>query len=182
MLIRSIAWERAWLQVFLSEEGFEELRNWLSEVWSQVCLVRICIWMVLIEAVYLEKLCGVICPGSAWILYALMKENKLWEMLVICNFHTSAVCGRGSLRAQGGFTVFMNQKSRTICSVLKNVFFFPVPSLLPHLLQAFLSTGYCNMFWIFEHCWLGGIRGCLCFARCQIVFQCRLLCWELNAE
>lgn len=87
--------------------------------------------MVLIEAVYLEKLCGVIYPGSAWILYALMKENKEWEMPVFCKFHTLAVCGRGSLRAQGGFTVFMNQKSRTICSVLKNVVFFLFPPCSP---------------------------------------------------
>lgn len=55
-------------------------------------------------------------------------------------------CRRASLRAQSGFTVFMNDKSRTMCSVLKNVGFFSVSALLPDLLQAFLSTGYCYMF------------------------------------
>lgn len=33
-------------------------------------------------------------------------------------------CRRASLRAQSGFAVFMKDKSRTMCSVLKNVGFF----------------------------------------------------------
>lgn len=47
-------------------------------------------------------------------------------------------CGRGSLSAQGGFTVFMNQKSRTICSVLKNVGCFSVPPPAPWSSAGFL--------------------------------------------
>lgn len=165
----SLYWLGPWLQ-FRSFFMKEALKNYV-EVWSQVCLAKICVWMVLIEALYLEKLCGVICLVSAWILYASLKENKEWGMLVVCRFHTWAV--EGGLRAQGGFTIFMNQMCRAVCSVLENVvclfvwvglfvcfgggvvfpplFFFnlPISPLLPKLLQAFLWTGCCYMFWIF---------------------------------
>lgn len=96
---------------------------------SQVCLAKICIWVVLIEAVYLEKLCGMVCLGSVWILYAMVKENEEWEMFVICRFHTWAVEGGAwVLRVASLFSWTRSQEPSVRSWRTWVVFLFPPPA------------------------------------------------------
>lgn len=79
--------------------------------------------------------------------------------------------GRESLRAQSGFTVYMNQNSRTMCSVLENGGFFPVSSCSPIFcrLSSQLGTVICceylnNVDW-------GRIRGCNALLDVELCFS-----------
>lgn len=129
--------------------------------------------MVLIEAPYLKKFCGKVCHSSTWILSASVKEKREWEMCR--NLQVSHLSlGRGNLRAQSGFTVYMNQISRTMCSFLEN-FFFPVSSYSPVFCWLYSQLGTIICFAYLNNVDWVTIRGCLCFARCRVSVEASVL-------